>query len=122
MAKDLKQTVEQNLIAVEDKPATKVSILTELSEISGLTKKQIDALLFQQFPKIIENHLQKGHVFTMPGLFKVYPVVKPGTPERKGTNPFTKELTVFKAKPSYRTVRLKALKRLKEMAGGDITE
>jgi len=40
---------------------------------------------------------------------------KPGTKARKGINPFTGEETVFKAKPARRAVKIKPLKKLKDM-------
>ena len=39
---------------------------------------------------------------------------KPATPARKGVNPFTKEPCVFKAKPASKTVRVLAMKKLKD--------
>merc|ERR1719379_2748846 len=39
---------------------------------------------------------------------------KPATKARKGVNPFTKEPCVFKAKPASKTVRVLAMKKLKE--------
>ena len=35
-------------------------------------------------------------------------------PARKGVNPFTKEPCVFKAKPASKTVRVLAMKKMKE--------
>ena len=42
-------------------------------------------------------------------------VTKPATPERQGINPFTKEPTVFKAKPARTVVKVRPLKKLKAM-------
>ena len=39
----------------------------------------------------------------------------PATKARKGINPFTKEETIFKAKPARNVVKLQLLKALKEM-------
>jgi nucleoid DNA-binding protein len=41
-------------------------------------------------------------------------VVKPATPEREGINPFTKEPTIFKAKPARKVVKAHPLKALKD--------
>ena len=41
--------------------------------------------------------------------------MKPATPERTGVNPFTKQPQVFPAKPESRTVKVTALKGLKDM-------
>jgi len=46
---------------------------------------------------------------------KLTVVHKPATEERQGVNPFTKEPTVFKAKPASKNVKIKPLKALKEL-------
>jgi len=53
--------------------------------------------------------------FTLPGLLKVKVVRKPATKARKGINPFTGEETIFKAKPARNVVKIKPLKRMKDM-------
>ena len=39
---------------------------------------------------------------------------KPATPERPGINPFTKEETIFKARPARNVVKIVPLKALKD--------
>ena len=46
---------------------------------------------------------------------KVKVIRKPATKARKGINPFTKEPTVFKAKPARNVVKILPLKGLKDM-------
>ena len=53
--------------------------------------------------------------FTVPGLMKIKVVRKPATKARKGTNPFTGEEMMFKAKPARNVVKVQALKGLKDM-------
>jgi len=48
-------------------------------------------------------------------LMKVKVIRKPATKARKGINPFTKEETVFKAKPARNVVKVLPLKALKDM-------
>ena len=36
---------------------------------------------------------------------------------REGINPFTKEETMFKAKPARRVVKIQPLKKMKDMVG-----
>ncbi|NNC55586.1 MAG: integration host factor, partial [Pseudomonadales bacterium] len=55
--------------------------------------------------------------FVLPGLLKVNTVKKPARKARKGINPFTGEETMFKAKPASIAVKVRPLKKLKEMAG-----
>lgn len=51
----------------------------------------------------------------MPGLLKMKVVKKPATKARQGTNPFTGEQMMFKAKPASKKVRVMPLKSLKAM-------
>ena len=66
---------------------------------------------------LIGNNLgeQGPGEFSIPGLMKIKVVRKPATPERQGINPFTKEETVFKAKPARNVVKVLPLKGLKDM-------
>jgi nucleoid DNA-binding protein len=95
---------------------SKTEIVAALSEATELTKQQVAGLL-DELAKLIAKNLNEGGpgVFTMPGLLKIHVVRKPATPERKGINPFTKEETVFKAKPAKNVVKVAALKGLKDM-------
>lgn len=96
---------------------TKSQILTELSDNTGLSKKEVTQVL-DELAVIMERHVKKrsvGH-FTLPGLLKVTVQNKPATKARKGINPFTGEETVFKAKPARNVVKIRPLKKLKDMA------
>ena len=98
------------------KPLTKSEVLTSLSESSELSKKEI-AGLFDNLSALIAKSLKKSGpgVFTVPGLSKIKVVRKPATKARKGINPFTKEETIFKAKPARNVVKVQPLKALKDM-------
>jgi nucleoid DNA-binding protein len=65
----------------------------------------------------IESHVKKGAAgqFTFPGLLKIEVRHKPATKAHKGVNPFTGEETMFKAKPARNVVKIRPLKRLKDM-------
>ncbi len=52
----------------------------------------------------------------LPGLLKITTVRKPAVKARKGINPFTKEEAMFKAKPATTVVKVRPLKKLKDMA------
>ena len=95
---------------------TKGQIVTSLAESADLTKKQVSEVL-DAYENLIARSLKKRGVgeFTLPGLMKVTTKKKPATPKRKGINPFTKEETIFKAKPARNVVKIVPLKRLKEM-------
>ena len=96
---------------------TKSQVLAEVAESTGLSKKQVSAVL-DELGAVIERHIKKRAVgmFTLPGLLKIKTVKKPARKARKGVNPFTGEEMMFKAKPASTSVKITALKKLKEMA------
>ena len=56
-----------------------------------------------------------SRTFTIHGLCKIVVQHKPATKERQGVNPFTGEPTTFKAKPARNVVKVRPLKKLKDM-------
>lgn len=102
--------------AAAPKPMTKTEMLTSLAESNGLTRKQVGDLLDSLGELIGKNLSKKGPgVVNIPGLMKIKVVRKPATKERKGISPFTKEETIFKAKPARNIVKILPLKGLKDM-------
>jgi DNA-binding protein HU-beta len=94
---------------------TKSQFVAEIAERSGITKKQATAVLEAMNAVIVTQLADKGPgEVTIPGLLKLNVVNKPATPERQGINPFTKEPTVFKAKPASRSVKARPVKALKD--------
>lgn len=95
----------------------KTQMLTQIAEATELSKKQVQAVL-DELTNIIEGHVKKKGVgeFVLPGLLKITTVKKPATKARKGINPFTGEEVMFKAKPASTSVKVRPLKKLKEMA------
>ncbi|MFI2812381.1 MULTISPECIES: HU family DNA-binding protein [Microbulbifer] len=106
----------KKVTAIKEK-YTKTQILNQISENTELTRKQVQSVL-DELSDIIEGHIKKRAVgeFALPGLMKITTVKKPAKKARKGINPFTGEETVFKAKPASTTVKVRPLKKLKEMA------
>ena len=100
------------------KPMTKTEIINELAQNTELTKKQVSSV-FDELAIVIERHIKKRSPgkFVFPGLMKIEVKKKPATKARKGINPFTREETTFKAKPAYRAVKIKPLKKMKDMVG-----
>lgn len=99
------------------KPPTKTDIINNIAEDTELSKKQVKAVfdsLNEQIEKVLSKKSGPGQ-FTVPGLCKITVQRKPATKERKGINPFTKEETVFKAKPARNVVKIRPLKALKDM-------
>lgn len=95
---------------------TKVELLNTLAEDSGVTKKEVVAVL-DSLADVLESHIKKNAVgqFTMPGLFKVKTVRKKATKARKGINPFSGEEIMFQAKPARTVVKILPLKKMKDM-------
>ena len=99
------------------KSPTKSEIYTSIAEDTGLTKKDVAAVfdsLQGQIKKSLAGRNGSG-LFTLPGLLKMRVVKKPATKAREGVNPFTGEKMMFKAKPASKTVKVAALKGLKDM-------
>ena len=61
------------------------------------------------------GHLEEARINTIHGLCKIVVQHKPATKERQGVNPFTGEPTTFKAKPARNVVKVRPLKKLKDM-------
>jgi len=106
----------RKITAVKEK-FTKTQILNEIAAQTGLTKKDVGAVI-DELGIVIERHIKKRSVgeFTLPGLLKISTVKKPAVKARKGINPFTGEETTFKAKPASVAVKVRPLKKLKDMA------
>ena len=96
---------------------TKSQILNEIAEATELNRKQVQAV-FDELGSLIQRHIKKraADEFTVPGLMKITVKSKPAQRARKGINPFTGEETIFKAKPASRQVKVRPLKKLKDMA------
>ena len=95
----------------------KTQMLQQIADATELSKKQVQAVL-DDLTNVIEGHVKKKGIgeFVLPGLLKITCVKKPATKARKGINPFTGEEVMFKAKPASTSVKVRPLKKLKEMA------
>ena len=100
------------------KPLNKTQILEDISESTGVARKQVGAVL-DALGSLIGRHIQKTGVgqFALPGLLKVKAVKKPAQKARKGVpNPFRPGETMnVAAKPASVKVRILPLKKLKDM-------
>ncbi len=101
------------------KALTKTEIYNNIADATGLTKKQVSSV-FDALADVIATELSKGKKtdpkqFTIPGLAKIVTKYKPATKERPGTNPFTGEATIIKAKPASQQIKIRPLKGLKDM-------
>ncbi len=98
------------------KHMTKSEVVLALAEKTELTKKQVSTVFEELAALVAKNIGKKGPgVFVVPGLAKIKVIRKPATKARKGINPFTKEETIFKAKPARNVVKIQAVKAVKDM-------
>ena len=70
--------------------------------------------IIESVASIGHAELKKHGVFVVPGLIRMLVIKKPATKERKGINPFTKEPTVFKAKPARKVIKGRPVKAAKD--------
>lgn len=105
----------KKLAPVKEK-SSKTQILDLVATNTGLSRKQVGAVV-ESLSEVIEAHVKKNAVgeFVLPGLLKISTVRKPAVKARKGINPFTKEEVMFKAKPATTVVKIRPLKKLKDM-------
>ncbi len=98
-------------------PFTKSQVLNYISENSGLKKKDVSNVMIA-LSELMGLHLgnKRGPgQFVVPGLMKCRVIRKPATKARKGINPFTGKETMFQAKPARNVVKIRPLKKLKDM-------
>ncbi len=95
-------------------PLTRAQQINYIAECTGLTSKQVKNVI-ECFEPMIASHLRGPGQITLAGLMKVVAVKKPATKARKGINPFTGEPTIFKAKPARNVVKIRALKKVKDL-------
>ena len=97
------------------KRLTKAQVIAELANASDLDKKSVGRV-FEGLQELIRKQLSARGPgeFVVPGLVKLRVVKKPATKARKGTNPFTGEEMMFKAKPARKIVRARPVKAAKD--------
>ncbi len=110
-AKKAKKTTKKSA-----KARTKSEVYGSLADTNDMTRKQV-AGMFDDLSKMIKKDLGRAGpgYFTVPGLMKIKVVRKPARKARKGTNPFTGEEMMFKAKPARNVVKVRPLLALKKM-------
>ena len=99
-----------------DTPRTKADVIRTISDNTGLTRSQVTGV-FDTLGEVIAKDIGKSGPgqFNVPGLMKITVQRKPATKARKGINPFTKQETIFAAKPARNVVKVRPLKSLKDM-------
>lgn len=100
----------------QGKRMTKAQIVGELSDRTGLTKKEVQAV-FDSLRDLVKRELGRRGPgeFVIPDMLKLKVRTIPARKERKGIDPFTKEERIFPAKPAQKKVRATPLKKLKDL-------
>src|SRR3974377_1555699 len=95
------------------KPMTKSELINQIAGRSELKKGDVKGVM-EALAVIGYKELKKNGTFLLPGFAKFVVIKKPATKERNGINPFTKEPTVFKARPARKIVRARPVKAAKD--------
>ena len=109
---------------VAAKPAVKVGKIADaltrtqqiayIADCTGVAKKDVKAVI-EFLEPMIAAHLKGAGQISLAGLMKIVVNRKPATKARKGINPFTGEPTIFKAKPARKVIKVRPLKKLKDV-------
>ena len=78
-----------------------------------IARKDVKAVV-ESLATVGYKELKKSGTFLVPGFAKFVVIKKPATKARSGINPFTKEPTIFKAKPARKIVRARPVKAAKD--------
>jgi nucleoid DNA-binding protein len=92
---------------------SKSELIQKIADDASLSKKDVKAVI-ESLASVAYKEMKKSGVFMLPGFAKFIVVKKPATPERNGINPFTKEPTVFKAKPARKILKVRPVKAAKD--------
>merc|ERR1719281_775376 len=93
---------------------TSSAAYSHVSEKTGVAGKDVRAVV-ESIVTLAAKELKSNGNFKLGGALNLKLKKKKATPKRKGTNPFTGEPCIFKAKPASKTVRVLPMKKLKEM-------
>lgn len=92
---------------------SKSELIQKIADDVSIAKKDVKAVI-ESLATHGYKELKKGGEFLVPGFAKFTVVKKPATKERQGINPFTKEPTVFKAKPARKVLKVRPVKAAKD--------
>ncbi len=104
-------------VSVQKDKQTRIEILQSLAEQTNLSRVQVEAV-FDALNTVIEGHMKKrgSGEFTIPKTgIKLRRIKKKATNARKMVSPLTGKEVTIAAKPARFSVKLSALKTLKEM-------
>ena len=96
-------------------------LMSKSDLIQKIAEKHTDTLTRTDVKGVIESLVEIGHkelkktgAFVVPGFAKFVVTKKPATKARTGINPFTKEPTLFKAKPARKIIKARPVKATRD--------
>jgi DNA-binding protein HU-beta len=92
---------------------SKSELIQKIADAHSLSRKDVKAVI-ESLATVAYKELKKTGTFLLPGFAKFIVIKKPATQERAGINPFTKEPTVFKAKPARKSLKVRPVKAAKD--------
>ena len=92
---------------------SKSELIQKVADDCSVAKKDVKAVM-ESLASVGYKELKKTGMFMLPGFAKFVVIKKPATKARKGTNPFTGEPMMFKAKPARKIVRARPVKAAKD--------
>jgi len=92
---------------------SKSQLIEKIATGTELAKRDVKNVM-DTLVDVGHKELKKNGIFLVPGFAKFVVVKKPATKARKGTNPFTGEEMMFKAKPARKIVRARPVKAAKD--------
>ena len=103
-------------VSATSKPRSKGEVFGTIAQHVGIHRRDV-AGVFHIMGSLIKADLSKNGsgVFKVPGLMRITVKREPATPARMGSNPFTQEQVMFKAKPARNVVRVRPLQALNAM-------
>jgi len=104
---------EQTPVLEDHVTVTRSQLVREIAERADIDRKAADEAL-RHFEQIVKENVNKGENVVLSGFLKFSRRATPARPARKGVNPFTGEMTTFKAKPASKAPRVTALKAFKD--------
>jgi DNA-binding protein HU-beta len=92
---------------------SKSQLIEKIATGTELAKRDVKNVM-EALVDVGHKELKKSGTFLMPGFAKFVVIKKPATKARKGTNPFTGQEMMFKAKPARKIVRARPVKAAKD--------
>jgi len=92
---------------------SKSQLVERIATATEMSKRDVKNVM-DSLVDVGHKELKKNGIFLVPGFAKFVVVKKPATKARKGTNPFTGEEMMFKAKPARKIVRARPVKAAKD--------